>query len=102
MEKVFLQVSINTGRIERFVTTKSQGKQVYYDARKIHWGDSFPHEPKVRDDGKRMDQRKREKISQAPTQEFEFSGLLDETDDDGLMIEFDEVSKKGMLRTIHD
>jgi ribosomal protein RSM22 (predicted rRNA methylase) len=25
---------------------KSQGKQAYYDARKSHWGDIFPHEPK--------------------------------------------------------
>lgn len=30
----------------RMTIPKSQGKQPYYDARKSHWGDIFPHEPK--------------------------------------------------------
>lgn len=34
------------GSIERFAIPKSQGKQAYYDARKSHWGDAFPHPPK--------------------------------------------------------
>lgn len=32
--------------IERHTIPKSQGKQEYYDARKVKWGDSFPHAPK--------------------------------------------------------
>lgn len=30
----------------RLTFPKSQGKQVYYDARKSAWGDIFPHQPK--------------------------------------------------------
>jgi len=32
-----------SGNIERFTVAKSHGKQEYYDARKSHWGDLFPH-----------------------------------------------------------
>ncbi|KAG0260741.1 37S ribosomal protein S22 [Actinomortierella ambigua] len=35
-----------SGRLERMVIPKSQGKIVYRDARKAMWGDLFPHEPK--------------------------------------------------------
>ncbi len=31
------------GVIQRFVVAKSAGAQVFYDARKSHWGDSWPH-----------------------------------------------------------
>lgn len=34
------------GEIARIVIPRSQGKQMYYDARKSSWGDLFPHEPK--------------------------------------------------------
>mgnify|MGYP002805303548 CR=1 FL=1 len=36
------------GEIERHTVPKSQGRQIYYDARKARWGDTFPHEPKVK------------------------------------------------------
>ena len=32
----------------RLTIPRSQGKQIYYDARKSHWGDLFPHQPKHR------------------------------------------------------
>lgn len=31
------------GRLERFVSAKSHGKQEYHDARKSYWGDLWPH-----------------------------------------------------------
>jgi ribosomal protein RSM22 (predicted rRNA methylase) len=34
------------GTFKRHITPKSQGKQVYYDARKSDWGDLWPHPPK--------------------------------------------------------
>lgn len=34
------------GELERHTIPKSQGRQEYYDARKVAWGDSFPHPPK--------------------------------------------------------
>lgn len=34
------------GLIERHTIPKSQGKQAYYDSRKVRWGDTFPHPPK--------------------------------------------------------
>jgi len=34
------------GKIMRITIPKSQGKQVFYDARKSSWGDIFPHSPK--------------------------------------------------------
>jgi hypothetical protein len=37
-----------TGKIMRLTFPKSQGKQVYYDARKSAWGDIFPHPSKTR------------------------------------------------------
>jgi len=33
----------------RLTFPKSQGKQVYYDARKSSWGDIFPHPPRNRE-----------------------------------------------------
>ena len=35
------------GRLERFVTSKSHGKDEYYDARKSSWGDLWPHSVKT-------------------------------------------------------
>ena len=35
-----------SGKIMRMTIPKSQGKQVYYDARKSAWGDIFPHPSK--------------------------------------------------------
>lgn len=32
----------------RMTFPRSQGKQIYYDARKSNWGDIFPHTPKHR------------------------------------------------------
>ena len=32
----------------RMTFPRSQGKQIYYDARKSNWGDLFPHTPKHR------------------------------------------------------
>lgn len=32
----------------RLTITKSQGKQIFYDARKSTWGDIFPHPPRSR------------------------------------------------------
>lgn len=44
-----------TGAIVRQTVAKSQSKQAYYDARKVNWGDLFPHPSKgketVRDRG---------------------------------------------------
>lgn len=34
------------GDIKRFTVSKSQGKQIYHDARKSMWGDLFPHDVK--------------------------------------------------------
>lgn len=34
------------GSIMRMIYPRSQGKQIYYDARKSTWGDVFPHDPK--------------------------------------------------------
>lgn len=34
------------GSFERIIVPKSQGKQIYYDARKCKWGDLWPHPPK--------------------------------------------------------
>ncbi len=36
------------GSFKRIVVPKSQGKQIYYDARKCRWGDLWPHAPKYR------------------------------------------------------
>ena len=35
------------GVVERRIYTKSHNRQAYRDARKVAWGDLFPHEPKV-------------------------------------------------------
>ena len=37
---------LHPGKIVRLTFPRSQGKQVYYDARKSAWGDSFPHQSK--------------------------------------------------------
>ncbi|RUP48426.1 hypothetical protein BC936DRAFT_144586 [Jimgerdemannia flammicorona] len=34
------------GHLERMIIPKSQGKVAFYDARKVSWGDLFPHPPK--------------------------------------------------------
>ncbi|KAJ1901674.1 37S ribosomal protein S22 [Kickxella alabastrina] len=39
-------VCTREGTVERWVFTKSHGKQSYRDARKASWGDLFPHTPK--------------------------------------------------------
>ncbi|KAI7880515.1 Rsm22-domain-containing protein [Lichtheimia hyalospora FSU 10163] len=43
---VIMDVCTNEGEIQRMVVPKSQGKVPYKDARKIAWGDLFPHPPK--------------------------------------------------------
>lgn len=35
------------GELKRMIVPKSQGKQIYYDARKLNWGDLFPHQAKT-------------------------------------------------------
>ena len=35
------------GRLERFVSAKSHGKDEYHDARKSFWGDLWPHSVKT-------------------------------------------------------
>ncbi|KAM0749740.1 Rsm22-domain-containing protein [Meredithblackwellia eburnea MCA 4105] len=43
---VIIEVCSASEQLERHTIPKSQGKQEYYDARKVAWGDSFPHPPK--------------------------------------------------------
>ncbi|RKP09125.1 mitochondrial small ribosomal subunit Rsm22-domain-containing protein, partial [Thamnocephalis sphaerospora] len=43
---VIMDVCTSSGYIERMTVPKSQGKVIYRDARKSHWGDLFPHPPK--------------------------------------------------------
>ncbi|PWN52422.1 hypothetical protein IE53DRAFT_385136 [Violaceomyces palustris] len=43
---VTMDACCSNGNIERFTMAKSQGRQVYQDARKSQWGDLFPHKPK--------------------------------------------------------
>lgn len=45
-EHVLLDVCDKEGDLKRFVASKSQGKSIYYDARKSKWGDLWPHLPK--------------------------------------------------------
>jgi hypothetical protein len=51
-----LLLTSSPGNISRHTYPKSQGKQIYYDARKSSWGDSFPWQgkngPEVRRRGK--------------------------------------------------
>lgn len=42
----FLSTFLLIGMIMRMTYPRSQGKQIYYDARKSSWGDIFPHAPK--------------------------------------------------------
>ncbi|KAJ1919353.1 37S ribosomal protein S22 [Mycoemilia scoparia] len=44
---VIVEVCTDKGRLERRIFTKSHNPQAYRDARKVAWGDLFPHEPKV-------------------------------------------------------
>ncbi|GJN89794.1 hypothetical protein Rhopal_002783-T1 [Rhodotorula paludigena] len=43
---IIMEVCASSGDIERHTIPKSQGRQAYYDARKVSWGDTFPHAPK--------------------------------------------------------
>ncbi|KAM0788738.1 hypothetical protein ACM66B_002830 [Microbotryomycetes sp. NB124-2] len=43
---VILEVCTSGGQLEHHTIPKSQGRQPYYDARKVAWGDTFPHAPK--------------------------------------------------------
>ncbi|KAH8916167.1 Rsm22-domain-containing protein [Atractiella rhizophila] len=43
---VAMHVCASSGWLEDQVIPRSQGRQAYYDARKSHWGDAFPHRPK--------------------------------------------------------
>ncbi|CAG8573921.1 4998_t:CDS:10 [Paraglomus occultum] len=43
---VIMDYCSKTGHIERMIIPKSQGKIPYKDARKVAWGDLFPHSPK--------------------------------------------------------
>ncbi|KAG9289753.1 hypothetical protein G9A89_014488 [Geosiphon pyriformis] len=45
-EHVVMDCCVKNGVIERFIIPKSQGKIPYNDAKKIMWGDLFPHTPK--------------------------------------------------------
>ncbi|OZJ05779.1 hypothetical protein BZG36_01299 [Bifiguratus adelaidae] len=45
---VIMDVCTPKGTFERTTAPKSQGKEIYRDARKAMWGDLFPHEPKSR------------------------------------------------------
>ncbi|KAG0169562.1 37S ribosomal protein S22 [Apophysomyces sp. BC1034] len=43
---VVMDVCAQSGEIQRMIIPKSQGKIPYRDARKVMWGDLFPHPPK--------------------------------------------------------
>ncbi|KIJ36933.1 hypothetical protein M422DRAFT_33984 [Sphaerobolus stellatus SS14] len=43
---VIIDACVPEGPIMRLTYPRSQGKQIYHDARKASWGDIFPHEPK--------------------------------------------------------
>jgi ribosomal protein RSM22 (predicted rRNA methylase) len=43
---VILDMCSPNGDLERTNVAKSHGNQLYMDARKSHWGDLWPHEPK--------------------------------------------------------
>lgn len=43
---VVMDVCAAEGEIQRMTVPKSHSKQGYHDARKVNWGDLFPHEPK--------------------------------------------------------
>ncbi|KAF8466518.1 hypothetical protein JB92DRAFT_3102820 [Gautieria morchelliformis] len=45
---VLIDACLANGTISRLTFPRSQGKQIYYDARKARWGDLFPHAPKHR------------------------------------------------------
>ncbi|KAF8587148.1 hypothetical protein K439DRAFT_1407953 [Ramaria rubella] len=45
---VLIDACMPEGTIMRMTFPRSQGKQIYYDARKSNWGDLFPHTPKHR------------------------------------------------------
>lgn len=41
---VVFDICSPNGNLERIVVSKKHGKQLYYDARKSHEGDLWPHE----------------------------------------------------------
>ncbi|KAI9570198.1 Rsm22-domain-containing protein [Boletus coccyginus] len=43
---IIIDACTREGKIMRLTIPKSQGKQLFYDARKSSWGDIFPHPPK--------------------------------------------------------
>ena len=43
---VILDLCHKSGDLQRIVVSKSEGKLIYKDARKSHWGDLWPHKPK--------------------------------------------------------
>lgn len=45
---VVMDVCGPSGHLERRRYAKSTGKQTYYDARRVAWGDLFPHDPKAK------------------------------------------------------
>ncbi|KAI8929818.1 mitochondrial small ribosomal subunit Rsm22-domain-containing protein [Entophlyctis helioformis] len=44
-QHILLDLCTNQGQIKRVVVAKSHGRQMYKDARKLHWGDQWPHRP---------------------------------------------------------
>ena len=43
---VVLDLCHGSGDLHRIVVSKSEGSIIYKDARKSHWGDLWPHQPK--------------------------------------------------------
>jgi 3-methyl-2-oxobutanoate hydroxymethyltransferase len=43
---VVVDVCTKDGELQRMRVAKSHGKQIYYDARRLDWGDQYPHQPK--------------------------------------------------------
>ncbi|PVF99847.1 Rsm22-domain-containing protein [Serendipita vermifera] len=56
------------GNIARIVIPKSQGKQVYYDARKASWGDLFPHDSKHKEVIRKRGVRRLEAVESQTTE----------------------------------
>ena len=46
LDRLQLATNILIATFKRVVVPKSQGKSIYYDARKSRWGDLWPHVPK--------------------------------------------------------
>lgn len=45
---VLMRACSSDGEIDEFIVSKSQGSEVYSDARKSHWGDLWPYEKVVK------------------------------------------------------